>query len=761
MVAGQHGKNMIIDREIKRFIIFSEDTILQALEKISQNKLRVIFAVSESGVLEGIMTDGDFRRWLLRQETIDLHLSVSTALNRDFLFCSETDSPQKIKELFSDRIEHIAIVDDHMRLVALATSKKNRIIIADYEIGDDAPCFIVAEIGNNHNGSLLLAKKLVDQAVRAGADCAKFQMRSMKALYRQRGGGNDKGEDLGTEYVVDLLAKFQLKDEEMEEVFDYCREKHILPLCTPWDLESLEKIEKYGMPAYKVASADLTNHDLLEALARLRRPLLCSVGMSTDQEIASAVELLQKHGVSYVLLHCNSTYPPPFKDIHLNYLPRLQKIGNCMVGYSGHERGISIPIAAVALGARVIEKHLTLDKQLEGSDHKISLLPDEFKTMVQGIREVEEAMGLAGPRYMSQGELINRENLAKSLVVNRDLAKGEYILIDDIEVKSPGRGLQPYRKKDIIGSVAKRDFKTGDFFHLSDLSDEVVKPRCYKFNRPWGLPVRFHDALLINEQTNIELFEFHLSYRDLELNIHEVFQQEMTVDFIVHCPELFSGDHLIDLCSESEKYRKKSLVEMQRVIDLTRGLKTFFPKTKRPLIVTNVGGFSMNDHIPTSERNCLYKLLLDSLSKLDIDGVEIIPQTMPPFPWHFGGQRYHNLFVDPEEIVEFCKNNNIRVCLDVSHSKLACNYYKKSFIEFIKHVGPFAAHLHIADATGVDGEGVQIGEGEIDFQAMADTLNMYAPVASFIPEVWQGHKNSGLGFFNALNRLESCPLGRG
>ena len=284
----------------------------------------------------------------------------------------------------------------------------------------------------------------------------------------------------------------------MFAAFDYCKERDILPLCTPWDLESLTLLEKYGMPAYKVASADLTNHDLLRALAKTGKPLICSTGMSTESEITETVSFLQRLGAMYALLHCNSTYPAPFKDVNLAYIDRLKELGDCPVGYSGHERDINVAIAAVAKGAKIIEKHFTLDKSMEGNDHKVSLLPEEFKAMLQGIRQVEEALGTAGERRLSQGELMNRETLAKSLVVNCDLQVGQEITADMIDVKSPGQGLQPNRKSDLIGLTVKRNMKAGDFFYLSDLVQEQVQARNYKFKRPWGIPVRYHDFKTIS-----------------------------------------------------------------------------------------------------------------------------------------------------------------------------------------------------------------------------------------------------------------------
>lgn len=747
---------MLIDRNLSKYIAFAEDSILNALKKISDNKSRIIFTVSESGVLEGIMTDGDFRRWLVGQEDIDLNQAVSQVANPNFKAIPADAEPEDILASFSAEIEFIPLVDQAGHLVAVARKRPDGVTIGDFKIDAQSPAFVIAEIGNNHNGSLELAKKLVDSAMEAGADCVKFQLRSMKALYRNAGSANDASEDLGSQYTLDLLSRFQLQSEDMLEVFDYCKTQGILPLCTPWDLDSLAILESYGMPAYKVASADLTNHDLLRAIDKTGKPLICSTGMSTESEIIESARLLQRLGAMYVLLHCNSTYPAPFKDINLNYLDRLKEIGDCPVGYSGHERDINVAIAAVAKGAKVLEKHLTLDKSMEGNDHKVSLLPEEFASMVRGIRQVEASLGTDTERRLSQGELMNREALAKSLIITCDLEPGQVISAEMIDVKSPGQGLQPNRKTELIGRRSKRHFRAGDFFFPSDLEAEGIRAKLhYQFNRPWGLPVRYHDFKKILAKTHPDLLEFHLSYKDMEEDIHRYLNQEYDLDLVVHSPELFAGDHVMNLCSEDETYRQRSIIELQRVVDITRCLKPFFKRSTRPCIVINAGGFTSDAPLPESKRPYLYEILHVSLAEVDAEGVEIIPQTMPPFPWHFGGQQYHNLFIDPEDIVGFCQQNGYRVCLDVSHSKLACNLQNWSFKEFIERVGQYAAHLHIADAAGIDGEGLQIGEGEIDFAALADDLGRVAPLASFIPEIWQGHKNEGEGFWLAFEKLEN------
>mgnify|MGYP000073675228 FL=1 len=745
---------MIIDRNITKYMMNSEETILQSLIRISENRFGFVFSITESGVLEGILTSGDFRRWVIEEKELDLYKPLSEISKKDFKFVLQGDE-DSAHSILSEVIPCLPVLDSRKRLVAVIIKREDRIEIEKFTISEKSPVFIIAEVGNNHNGSIDLAKKLIDASVDSGADCVKFQLRNLESLYHNAGNNNDHREDLGSQYILDLLSKFQLDLEDMYTLFDYCNEKSILPLCTPWDVKSVEALEKYGISAYKVASADLTNYELLETLISTVKPLICSTGMSTELEIKDTVALLKRQGTAYALLHCNATYPPPYKDINLNYMSKLKEIGGCFVGYSGHERGIHIPVAAVAKGARIIEKHLTLDRTLEGNDHKISLLPNEFKTMVQNIRELEEATGSTSVRQISQGEMINREALAKSLVINRNLEPGEIISSEMIEIKSPGKGLQPNNKTKLIGREAKRSFKKGDFFYFSDLLDVQVHARNYKFKRAWGIPVRYHDYQYLLGKTNPDLLEFHLSYKDLTQDVHQFCSLPYNLDLVVHSPELFEGDHILDLCLDDNNYCKRSIKELQKVIDLTRELKKFFIKSERPLIVINVGGASKNGHLPEEQKKRGYRLLEKSLSEVDTEGIELIPQTMPPFPWHFGGRQFHNLFVMPNDIAEFCEKNNSRICLDISHSKLTCNLFNLSFKEFLSQVGPYVAHLHMGDALGVDGEGLQIGEGDIDFLALRTDLDQFVPAsASFIPEIWQGHTNSGEGFWIALDKLE-------
>lgn len=744
-----------IHNNFTQFVVFAEDTILSALSKITANQSRLIFVVSESGILQGVLSDGDFRRWIASCGDIDLNLPVTAAMNPECRSAAVGTPPAELAGMLTSRIIALPLLDSHGRIVAVALPTTECLRLGSRRIGDDEPTFVIAEIGNNHNGDVALALQMIDAAHAAGADCAKFQMRDMSKLYSNAGDSNDMASDLGTQYTLDLLERFQLGDDELFRCFDYAASKGLVPLCTPWDETSLEKLNLWGMEGFKVASADFTNHTLLSHLAATGKPLICSTGMASELEIRSGIRHLKLLGAQYVLLHCNSTYPTPFKDVNLRYLERLRELADAPVGYSGHERGIEVPIAAAALGAVVIEKHITLDRSMEGNDHKVSLLPDEFRQMVQGIRRVEVSMGQGGERTISQGEMMNREVLAKSLVASCEIPAGIEITADMVHIQSPGQGLQPNRLNELIGRKLPIDKAMGDVFFPSDLEAPAATPRRYTFNQPFGLPVRYHDISVFSQVSNLDLVEIHLSYKDLEVDLDEVLPERQGIGLVIHAPELFACDHTLDLCSEDETYRQHSIAELQRVVDISRDLRQRFECPEPVLLVTNVGGFSEHRHLDTQEKLPLRQRLLDGLQQIYTTGeVEVIPQTMPPYPWHFGGQRYHNLFVDPDFIHQFCQDTGMRICLDVSHSKLACNHLHIPFSQFLNQILPFTSHMHLADAKDVDAEGLQIQEGDIDWVHLFQQINQHCPQASFIPEIWQGHKNGGEGAWLALERLE-------
>ncbi len=743
---------MIIERAITPYVVYAEDPLLRALEKITANKARIVFCVSEHGHLVGSISDGDVRRWIATQPEVDLQRPCSEVAYTAVVRAPASASPAEVRPLFTPAVDHIPLLDEHEHLVAVAVNRSDAFAVGRHQVGKGNPVFLIAEIGINHNGSVELAKELVDLAHGAGADAVKFQLRDMRALYR--GGAAGAGEDLGPQYTLDLLSRFNLPADRLFEVFDHAAAVGIDVMCTPWDAPSVDALVEYGVPALKIASADLTNHALLTHAAAGGTPLVVSTGMSTEAEIRESVALLRSTGTPYALLHCQSTYPAPFKDVNLAYLTRLAELGDCPVGYSGHERGFHVPLAAVALGASIIEKHFTVDRTMEGNDHKVSLLPEEFGAMVRRVREVEEALGSTEPRAVSTGEMMNRVNLAKSLVAARDITPGEVIDRAAVDIKSPGRGLQPNALDRLVGRTANRALLAGDFFYASDLTEAAPKGRDFAFRRPWGLPVRYHDVEPLTADCTPDFLEFHFSYKDLEIDPATVLRDRLPMGYACHAPDLFAGDFILNLASEDEAHWQRSVEELQRVIEITRSLRQFFTVDADPVVISSVGGFTSDRHVPLDELPDMYARVAAGLDRVDDSGVRLACQTLPPFPWYMGGQLYCNLFVRPSDTAAFAQRYGRRLCLDVSHSKLAATFLGQPFSEAVALLAPYTEHLHLVDAVGVDGEGVQVGDGEVDWAVLAEQLDALAPGVAFIPEIWQGHVNGGEGFWTALERLE-------
>ena len=624
-----------------------------------------------------------------------------------------------------------------------------------FKIGDFSPApgrtFIIAEIGNNHNGDLALAKRLVDAAQSAGADCVKFQIRDFASLYRNTP-GKTSSEDLGVEYIKDLLSKVELSIAEHRELRAYVSASGLLYMCTPWDEASVETLRSFDVDGVKIASADLFNPFLIEKAASLGKPLILSAGMAFEHEIVRAIEHIKGLDAPFALLHCNSAYPAPDRDIQLAFIPRLCSLHD-VIGYSGHERGTAISIAAVALGAMIVERHLTIDRMMEGPDHPASLEPHEFQRLVEGIRQVDEALPMRTElREPTQGELLNRENLSKSVVAKHRILKGSAITREDLTVASPGQGLAPYKLHDLVGLKAIRDIPQGDFLMDADLQGRVTAYEPHAFPIKWGVPVRYHDFRDYKDRISPDLYEFHYSYRDLGLDPKDHIEPVGCSRLVVHAPELFENSELLDLVSDDLNYRNRSIDNMKRVIAATESLRPLFPNADSALIVANIGGFSMDAPVSADRRRVYYDRFSEVISRIDFGSTELIPQNMAPLPWHFGGQRYQNIFMYPDEILEQAKASGLRICLDVSHLSMTCSYFGYDLLEALEKLLPVSIHLHVADAKGMNGEGIGLGEGDVDWAKAWPLVTRNADV-SFIPEIWQGHKNFGEGFWKALSFL--------
>ncbi len=337
------------------------------------------------------------------------------------------------------------------------------------EIGITKPCYIIAEIGVNHNGKIDLAKKLIDVACEAGADAVKFQKRSLTSLYNEDVLNNPNIDSQGLEILLDFLKEVELTESEYSEIITYCQEREISFLCTAWDRPSVDFLERFNVPAYKIASADLTNLPLIKYIAETNKPIIISTGMSTIEEIENTVSFVKKQDVPFVLLHSNSTYPAPVESLNLSLIPFLRTKFDVPIGYSGHEVNFMPTVVAANLGAVMVERHITLDKKMEGLDQAASLEPDEFKTLVKYIRESEIAKGQP-IKKITRGEFLQREILAKSIICISDIKEGDIFSEYNIDVRGPAKGLSPQHYFEILGKKSSRSIQKGQYLLDVDLS---------------------------------------------------------------------------------------------------------------------------------------------------------------------------------------------------------------------------------------------------------------------------------------------------
>ncbi|QOP40825.1 N-acetylneuraminate synthase [Sulfurimonas marina] len=322
--------------------------------------------------------------------------------------------------------------------------------------------FIIAEAGVNHNGSIELAKKLIDVAVEAGADAIKFQTfktenlvskNAKKAQYQKQTTDKDESQ-------FEMIKKLELNVDAHTELMTYCKKKNIMFLSTPFDHDSIELLNDMGLDIFKIPSGEITNLPYLRHIGKLNKKIILSTGMSTIGEIENALNVLESAGTQkerITILHANTEYPTPMQDVNLKAMVTIGKTFDIPYGYSDHTLGIEVPTAAVAMGAQCIEKHFTLDKTMEGPDHKASLEPDELKAMVKAIRNIEIALG-SSVKKPSISESKNIEIARKSIVAKKEIKAGETFSEDNLDIKRPGNGISPMRWDEIVGLTAQKDY---------------------------------------------------------------------------------------------------------------------------------------------------------------------------------------------------------------------------------------------------------------------------------------------------------------
>jgi sialic acid synthase SpsE/sugar phosphate isomerase/epimerase len=597
---------------------------------------------------------------------------------------------------------------------------------------------LIAEIGINHGGQSTEAAHLIRAAAEAGCDAVKFQYRNIERTYL------DDVYEIGDEIILSEIKRNYLSP---NAIYELCELAHTLNLKAGISFFNVEDIQDFEdhepFDYYKIPSAELLNTDLIIELINSRKHVYLSVGMHTESEILRTFEKIRKYP-NWTPMHCVSNYPVANHNTQLGYIAHLKKIAQREVGYSSHDENWENVIIAMACGAVVIERHITMSKSAKGLDHTTSSTPQEFTRIAEYLKDFDLILSGNGTRVPNQGELLNRQNLGRSFYARRQVGKGELIATNDFIYRSPQTGLDFSSFNEVINTRLIADIYQGEALtelhtrrHVETVDDEVLQ---WAISAQISLPVRLHDYWKLSNEIPIKNFEFHLSYEEVQEDL-QYFDIDPSHFFSIHLPDYINSNDLIDPFSDIKEVRAASLTCINRVIEFAQRLHGL--TLKKIPIVFSFAGFGM-------DRNSYYKKLSDFLKSHHSDSYEITMQWLPPFAWYFGGSmRITNMNSDLD--LGFLKELSIPLTLDSSHLILGSNVFGIDFAENVESLRSLIKHIHLSEASGFDGEGLQFcGPDQGNSMKIKELLKFDV---SKVLEVWQGHFNNYHEFRVALNRL--------
>ena len=624
--------------------------------------------------------------------------------------------------------------------------------------------YLISEIGLNHNGDFNEAINLINDSHSANCDAVKFQIRS-KSFFKSK----IEKMEIGQQYVYEYVKNTYLTYEEYSKLFKYAKKLNLDLIVSCWDVESLYFAKEVGIKTIKIASADLTNRLLIEKILSLFENIIISTGMSTQDELEKSISYILEKCKSLCILHCSSAYPAPISTLNLNFISRLRKsYPDLVIGYSGHELEYHVCLIAQALGANVFEKHITRNKSSRGNDHKVSLLKEEMLNLTKMLSDGYQSLGNSENRLIQAGEKMNRVSLAKSLCLQEDKKRGEFIKLNDLNFTHGGKGISPNNYEMILDKKLIRDKLSGEILEFSDFTEFYKKESLNLSpikNCDLGIPVRYHDAKILHEELETTFLEFHLSYKDIDIPLDEIkniFQDlNFPADHTFHSPDFYSNDLIFDPLNEDSEISNQSDIEYRRFLDHISIIRNFYLKKScnKTKIITSFSCATLRKLITREDKQIKYQKLKEYIQKINTcyPELEILPQTLPVNAWYLGGRRYVNIFADPREIYEYCNQSNLRICLDTAHTIMACNFFKLNSEEWLSKLLKYADHVHLVDAKGEMDEGLNFGEGDLNLSKFSSEMTLYHKL-SYIPEVWQGHHNLGEGFKEAIKKIESLLL---
>lgn len=598
--------------------------------------------------------------------------------------------------------------------------------------------FIIAELGINHNGSKNTALKLIKSAAESGVNGIKFQYRNLSNAY------SETVQEIGDEMLYSEIHDNYLEPAEIIELANEIKRLGIEAGISFFDVQDMldfgESLLEFDF--YKVPSAELNNYALHDALINTGKTVYISTGCHHESEIDNAFKRLPSEG--WVPLHCISNYPVALQNSRLGYIDYLKSKWNRDVGYSSHDECWETCLIAMQLGVSVVERHITFDKSADGLDHTTSSTPDEFKVMCLFSVNMNAIGSGNVKRVPNQGELLNRQNLGRSFFLNKPIKSGEVIKLEDLDYRSPNVGLGVLEIDEYLGKPIYQDSTSGTVLtkslfagKTSNLPAEVLE---FSRSKKLSLPIRLHDYEFFEKKFPINSYEFHLSYKEILKDIDVTIFSNAN-EYSIHLPDYISSTKLMDPFSSDQDQRKLSHEILEKTVKLAMELQEITGK-----LVPVVGSFS----IVHENLEKFYEGHGKLIEKIIERNVMIMLQWLPPIAWYFGGSVQLNVMNQVRDM-QFINKFKIPVCMDVCHLFMGRDYYEFSPEKIIEEMQPNIKHLHIADSAGIDGEGLQIGDG--DHRNIDIIKNVLDFDCLKVIEVWQGHLDQGAGFKEALQRI--------
>lgn len=599
------------------------------------------------------------------------------------------------------------------------------------------PVFLIAEIGINHNGQIDTALALIKAAAASGVHGIKFQYRNLANAYVE--GANQ----IGDEILLKEITKNYLAPKEILVLVEQAHQIGVDAGISFFDEADIDDfgndIERFDF--FKAPSVELTNTSLINRMLHYGKPVYLSLGCYSEQEIDRAFASYE--GDNWLAMHCVSNYPVSLTNAKLGYLTHMSEKWQRPFGYSSHDENWEACLIAMSMGVSVIERHITFDKQAQGLDHSTSSTPNEFKRMVLFAENMELLMSGNASRVPNQGEMLNLQNLGRSYYATKTIEAGELVTRDSISLRSPRIGFGQTEMHTYIGKPAIRKVNVGSvlgrsaFEVTSKVSDEALN---FARQKKIGIPVRVHDLSAIEKKFPVGAYEFHLSFGEVlsGLNAKQYNSENL---YSIHLPDYINSTQLMDPFSVDVDQAKDSLGILQRTVDFARDLQE---QTGRHVPI--VGSFS----VVHKDLEQFYEQHATLLEKYNNQGVAIMPQWLPPIAWYFGGSVKLNAMNQYRDVA-YIQKHNLSICMDVCHLCMGDSLYHFDSQKMIDTLLPNIKHVHIADAAGVDGEGLHFGEGDPkNLPAIRAVMDIDCMK---IIEVWQGHLDDGAGFAKALTNL--------